>query len=306
MPYMNDRYAKQAYQQNLAWNQEQFQNTVNAYDRRLSDYQSGANNITALMNERYHKGMGYLEGLGRSERQDMNDLYAQRLDSALGMSMTRDPGALASIQRGFASDQDKSRMRLSDMLNQRKLSTDMALSGDIAAWSREYLGNVTNLQGDKARFMGSWRPVDAMSQYVPLSNAQGGMGGGGGASPIRSTPHKPQFMSMMPTQQYGTPGYGMEVERARNPGYQRAIMAGNQNIAERYMQELSPVQSAGAGFAGGFGGGGYGGAAGAAMGAIGGIAGGGGGYSSWSQQPQTVEWDQPSWDSWWGGGGDGD
>ncbi|MFA7279105.1 MAG: hypothetical protein WC100_03325 [Sterolibacterium sp.] len=108
-----------------------------AYDEAKTSNQGRYDEISGLLNQRYDRNMKYLEGAGVQEGADINEAYGAQQGSMMqnlagsGLAGTTiAPTMAAGIERQRIADQG----RLKERINNQKVSTDAALSGDIASF----------------------------------------------------------------------------------------------------------------------------------------------------------------------------
>ena len=97
---------------------------------------AGAESRTlGTLQNRYDRNMGYLEGQGEQERRDINESFDNqnvRLKGDLQRRGLTGSTILPSMQQGLERRRSDSLGGLNERVNRQKISTDSALSGDIA------------------------------------------------------------------------------------------------------------------------------------------------------------------------------
>jgi hypothetical protein len=140
----NDLYAYGASNQGQ-WSQ-MGQNLLNSYDQ-------GWDPISQGYQQRYGRGMGYLEGMGNQQKKDLNSQY-DNLQTQVAQQMQQrglaNTTVMPSMQAGVERERSDARGRLQEQLNRERLGWDAQLSGDVLANQQAGFANRFNLESSLA------------------------------------------------------------------------------------------------------------------------------------------------------------
>lgn len=180
MTWQNDY--RDAYEEAKAANESRYDSILSGYSDRVRNFDSESGQILADYGDRYQRNMGYLEGVGRSQYQDINDSYGMAANKAMRGTIAHGIGnstVAQSMQQGVLNDKERAKMQLSDSLAREHVDWDSKLSGDELGYKDSRLRGQMGLSKEKLDFME--RRTDAypdINLYAAMA-ARGGPGMGG-------------------------------------------------------------------------------------------------------------------------------